>query len=289
MILPLLLIAQCCCPCDAGAPDASPPPPVDAGVPDSGAPPIYGSPGCGKAAQTGVYGNTNFQAPSAVGATTYIRRSYTISVPLSYNPSTPYPLIVAFHGMQWQGSSLRLSTPNVESVSTVPAIHVYPDGLSYTWDLSAGSKDVALFDALTAHLKETLCVNPAKVFLWGRSMGGGMGHVIAAQRKAVLSRFGLLVPYAGNAIAPAGPLPAYLEGNYNDTTVGTGYLTLRDRWAPIDGCTPATPPNPAGVGVVNCLALACTTSPIQVCVGNSGHTPSPSAPARMATFFGLIQ
>lgn len=288
----LSLISQmCACPCDAGVQDASRPDAtvsVDAGVPDSGSE----FSGCGRTAQTGVYGNTNLQARSVVGSSTYIRRSYTISVPTNYNPNQQYPLVVGFHGSGWQGSSVRTSDPDVEFQSQVPSIYVYPDGLNTSWDFDPNGRDVAFWDTLLPHLRNNYCIDGTRIFIWGRSLGGGMVNTLASVRSSNFSALGIIVG-ASNSRLPSGRKPLYVDGNTTDGVVGQTYLTYKNAFGQINECSNLSQVPTPPAGSIGCIDYSCSLDRVQMCVFNSSpysvHWPSPSVGQRLARFFGLRQ
>lgn len=293
LFLPALIAQMCSCPCDAGVSqdasqttDASTS--ADSGVPDIGSE----FQGCGRIAQTGVYGNTNLQARSSVGSSTYIRRSYTISVPTNYNREQQYPLVIGFHGSGWQGSSVRTSDPDVEFQSQTPAIYVYPDGLNTSWDFDPNGRDVAFWDTLLPHLRNNYCVDPSRIYIWGRSLGGGMVDTLASVRSSNFTALGIIVG-ASNTRTPASHKPLYVDGNTTDNVVGQTYLTFKNMFGQVNGCSNLSQVPTPPAGSIGCIDYACSLDRVQMCVFNSSpysvHWPSTGVGQRLARFFGLRQ
>jgi poly(3-hydroxybutyrate) depolymerase len=150
------------------------------------------SAGCGGTAfPPGLYTNVRIAVPG------FTERTYVLHVPPAYSQNTPMPLVFGFHGSTWQGATFR-SSIDIEGSAAGAAIFVYPDGLNvsgldptYTATLSSGfgwdlhptaSRDIAFFDALRAHLLDQLCVDPQRVFAYGRSHGSFFTTLLACLR-----------------------------------------------------------------------------------------------------------
>lgn len=159
------------------------------------------SPGCGNAGAS-----TGLQTISVdVNGTT---RSYLLFVPQTYDPNRPLPLVWVFHWMDGDGQSFRDFGMPFDSVSGEDAIVLYPDGLpQYNqwvngqkgWDWNpANNNDLDMLDQVNQDLRDTYCVDPARIFATGFSYGGHHGYTLACYRGDVLRA---VAPIAGKMFA----------------------------------------------------------------------------------------
>ena len=121
--------------------------------------------GCGVAgAPTGVFSNQTITIGDQA-------RTYVLSVPRSYDPSTPLGLVFGWHGHGGTGYQARQSYA-IEPSAASSAIFVYPDGITNgaDWDYSPTGIDVALFDALVANLAGSYCIDRNRIFSTGLSV-----------------------------------------------------------------------------------------------------------------------
>lgn len=180
---------------------------------------IQTSPGCGQ--QTPPLGPI-VEGPSwGVGPDhTYsldvdgLTRRFVLRLPDGYHRDRAYPVVFLFHGTGGSGQDYDYS--RIEQ-ATPPgaAIFVLPVGLDYQWavenwpgDAYTGwetfnddERDLAFFDALWAHVSGAYCVDRARVFASGHSIGGYMTNYVACKRGDVLRA---VAPIAGG-----GPWPGY--------------------------------------------------------------------------------
>jgi poly(3-hydroxybutyrate) depolymerase len=205
-------------------------------------------------------------------------RAFILSLPEGYDPTTPYPLIFAFHGL---GGSAELVSSNgfyfgIEQTGGKPSIFVYPDGLDTgmgTGWANDGGQDVAFFDALLAHLQQNYCVDSARVFSTGHSFGGMMTHTLACQRADVLRG---IAPVAGAYFGfgggdCAGPVAAWgAHGDPDDTVSYESGWTAIQRVMEANGCDPDS-----GMPVEAtelCTLYACDAGyPVTWCVHDENH------------------
>lgn len=163
-----------------------------AAVDESSGGPSGGTPGCGLAVPAGAS-----TLELTVGAET---REYLRVVPEGYDPQTPMPLVLAFHGLGGSADLARLYF-QIEGAAEGAAIFVYPQGVPQAstggqtgWDLAPSGSDVAFFDALVAELSQHACIDPDRIFATGHSFGGYMSNALGCFRAEVLRAIG---PVAG--------------------------------------------------------------------------------------------
>lgn len=147
-----------------------------------------GTPGCGMDFPPG-----DAVVQTMVGAA---EREYLLVVPDGYDPSTPTPLVFAWHGRGGTYDIARLYF-GVEQAAGGQAIFVYPQGLPIAsmggqtgWDLAPSGIDVAFFDAMLEETSNNLCIDPERVFTTGHSFGGYMSNALACFRASALRAMG---------------------------------------------------------------------------------------------------
>jgi len=244
------------------------------------------SSGCGNTtAPTGVLNQQSIEADG-------LSRTYVLSVPASYDPSTPLPLVFAWHGLGGSGQLARLYF-GVEQQAGGGAIFVYPDGLEVPgyggtgWVLDVGGRDVLLFDALLAQLEQIYCIDTDRVFSTGHSFGGYFSNTLGCARAGVLKA---IAPVAGGgpfAAGCSGPLSAWITHGASDPTVelaqGEG---SRDFWLAQNGCSATTSP----VSPPPCESYDGCQSGTQLiwCLHQGGHEWPDFAAAGIWDFFSSL-
>jgi poly(3-hydroxybutyrate) depolymerase len=232
---------------------------------------LDGATGCGLAgALTGVLSNQTI----TVGGQA---RTYVLSVPRNYDPSTPLALVFGWHGHGGNGNGARQSDA-IEPSAAGGSIFVYPDGLgaagSTDWDYSATGRDVELFDTLVDYLTSTYCVDRARIFSTGGSAGAYFTNALGCFRGDVLRA---IAPVAGGLVNPSncvGNVGAWVAHASNDPLVDftTGGIATRDFWIARNGCS--TTLAPVDVSPADCVEYqGCLPDlPVVWCVHTEGHT-----------------
>ncbi|MGB8294905.1 MAG: hypothetical protein WCG85_05710 [Polyangia bacterium] len=232
--------------------------------------------GCGLiGALTGVLSNQTI----TVGGQA---RTYVLSVPRSYDPSTPLVLVFGWHGHGGTGNGARQSDA-IEPSAAGGAIFVYPDGLGVAgntdWDRTATGRDVELFDTLVDYLTSAYCIDRARIFSTGGSAGAFFTNVLGCYRGDVLRA---IAPVAGGPPSSSDSSPVTCTGNVgawiahasNDTTVDftTGGIATRDFWVARNGCS--TTLAPVAVSPADCVEYqGCQPDlPVVWCVHTEGHS-----------------
>jgi len=231
---------------------------------------VDGPSGCGLVgAPTGVLSNQTITVGSQA-------RTYVLSVPRSYDPSTPLALVFGWHGHGGTGNQARQSFV-IEPAAAGGAIFVYPDGLggagNTDWDLTATGIDVALFDALASYLAGSYCIDRNRIFSTGLSAGAYFTNVLGCYRGDVLRA---IAPVAGgppSAATCAGHVGAWVAHASNDDLVDftTGGIATRDFWISRNGCS--TTLAPVAVDPSDCVEYqGCLPDlPVVWCVHTEGH------------------
>jgi poly(3-hydroxybutyrate) depolymerase len=235
-----------------GSPDAGPPPPPTVARPSTG---------CGK--------DPMLADPSIdVNGT---RSIYLVNLPVAYDRSRAYPVVLAFRGTGDTAEQFRAKL-NLASVAGADAIAVYPNPLNETapWEFT---RDMPLFSALLVKLKSEYCVDEDRVFALGDGAGSLftnlVGCVNADQVRAI-------APLSG-APPPPGPCMGntavwLVQSTSDPTTLGPG-LGNRDLWAGRSSCDVRmiTPVAPAScVEYANCKP----GFPVRYCEHDGDGLPS---------------
>lgn len=128
-----------------------------------------------------------------------ISRSYLVHLPSSYDPSTSYPVVMAFNG--WYQTPAQ-----IESISRLSTkadqdnfIAVYPKGITpnyQAWNESetAGPDDVGFVSQMLDSLINRYNIDTTKIYATGFSSGAGMCYRLAQQ---LSNRIAAIAPVAG--------------------------------------------------------------------------------------------
>jgi len=277
-----------------------------------GAPGTGGSPPAGDAGSTGGTGLAGAAVPSdgcgkATTATTgknqtitvgTSSRTYNLFIPTNYDNSHPYRLIVSYHWLNGtaanvsDGSSTAAAWygQNTTSTGGGSTIFVAPQGLNNGWSNSGGA-DVTFSRTLITQLETQLCVDKARIFAEGFSMGGSMSYAIASAAPEI---FRAVAVHSGGSMSGSTnghskPVAYFMTHGTKDsvcTWPGYGLPQLQD-FAKVNGCKTPDPtqsasafqaalPQPTSNQGVCLDFTGCTAGyPTRSCLFVGDHTPSP--------------
>ena len=191
---------------------------------------FYGSSGCGS------------DGALATGEQTIVsdgvERIYYLKLPENYNTNSPYPLILAFHGLGGDYTFFSEGYYDLQDVVGEEAILVFPNALTTNdlpqWDYQT---DLVFFDDLYAELEANLCFDKRKVFAVGHSNGAGMTHTLGCRRGNVLRA---IAPVAGSLLEYddcIGQVAVNMIHGSNDTIMPVGSTApTRNYWIAINSC-----------------------------------------------------
>ncbi len=158
-------------------------------------------------------------------------RSYVLHVPAAYDGTTPVPLIIDFHGITGNGPGERSSSPYPAQTDAEGVIMAFPTGASgpmgNAWNVGpccvAGVDDVEFAKAMVSEIQGLACIDPARVYAVGFSMGGGMSHYLACHAADVFAAvapaaFDLLEENVGDC-QPARPITVVSFRGTGDSVV----------------------------------------------------------------------
>ena len=149
-------------------------------------------------------------------------RSYMIHTPSNYSSTTPYPLIIGYHGSSSIGLFLEADTRLNDARYTGDKIMVYPNGIGGAWaganySSTTVDQDLQFTWDMLADVRRSYCVDSARIYATGLSNGGGFVGTLACN-DSVGGEFAAFAPAAG--------------AFYTDNS------------GPDDGCAPARSPMP---------------------------------------------
>ncbi|WP_318398166.1 cellulose binding domain-containing protein [Plantactinospora sp. KLBMP9567] len=263
-------------------------------TPDTGVGVFASTAGCGRT-PTLTNGTHSIQS----GGKT---RSFVLRIPDNYDNSRPYRLVFGFHWLGGNANSVvSQSYYGLLPLSNNSTIFVAPEGLNNGW-ANSGGEDVTFTDNMIQTIGNALCVDTAQLFSLGFSYGGGMSYALACARADV---FRAVAIYAGGVISGCngGTQPiAYLQAHgLSDNVLSiSGGRAMRDRFVRNNGCTAASPPEPAqGSGTHTAFHYSgCSAGhPVAWYAFDGGHTPTPQdagsnapwLPQETWTFFTQFQ
>lgn len=210
-------------------------------------------------------------------------REYLIDLPLDYQSSHPYRLVLGFHGLQYDAEWVANGEPpltgpyfGLQEEANDSTIFVAPQALTGGWSNQDG-RDVDFVDALLAELAGAWCVDRSRVFSVGFSYGAIMTVTLACERP---DSFRAFVPMSASLPSACSALPqplAYLGTHGlqdNSIPLTTGEL-VRDAFLSANGCSPdATTLDDSG-----CASYAgcAPDAPVRWCTFEGEHVPAPFA------------
>ena len=203
-------------------------------------------------------------------------RQFILSLPEPYDAATPHTLVFAFHGRtspaaEVQGYyDLEPHAPNTlgSTVFVYPVALTQADGTFGWWnpgDAPDKLRDFRLFDVLLKNLSGQLCIDDAKVFAVGHSLGGSFVNALGCHRAAVLRGVASLGggPAAGTC---QGKVAAMVLHNPHDRLVPFELgIKARDQFLAQNDLT--GPPTPSEPRSLNCkrYGAAGVQNPVRWC------------------------
>jgi polyhydroxybutyrate depolymerase len=228
-----------------------------------------GAVGASDAARADGAASASDAAMTPDAATLLAMRPYQFHAPFNYDPKTPAPLVVMFHGYGATALEQEYYFQLVPASETHGFLYAYADGtLDKTnerfWNADdaccdlyhAGVDDVAYFDAIVGDVKAKYNVDPKRIYVVGHSNGGFMSHRLACDRASTVAAIVSLAGAVWNdpqKCAPSAHVSiAEVHGDADTTIVyaggstpeGTypGAQTTVATWASKNGCTGALAP-----------------------------------------------
>jgi poly(3-hydroxybutyrate) depolymerase len=146
-----------------------------------------------------------------------------------------------------------------------------------------------------AQLKQSFCVDPARIFMAGWSYGASMAYKTACERPLSGGASGFVraaavysgSPQLSGACTPTSPVAYYAShGTTDGVILYPQGLTLAQNFATANGCTWMTPVAAAAGGNHVCTNIAgCMTGyPAQFCSFSGDHLYEPRDPGQSASW-----
>jgi polyhydroxybutyrate depolymerase len=220
---------------------------TDTATGDSGEPPADG---CGDTTLApGIYHNIDMEVDGQ-------NRVYDLIIPESYDPSTPTPLVVNYHGYTsnpQQQTFFSVIEPVAQEHGFIVAL---PFGVMNSWNggaccgdsMATDRDDVGFSRALVAEVSSQLCIDDKRVYAMGMSNGGFMSYRLACEAADLFAAIGPVAGVMGipaDACTPSRPVPVMHVHGTEDPLVpyegnaAIGYPPVLDTltgWAARNGC-----------------------------------------------------
>jgi polyhydroxybutyrate depolymerase len=181
-------------------------------------------------------------------------RSYLLHIPPRYGDATPAGLVFAFHGYGLTAQFFAQYTALATSADQRHDIVVFPQALgdNLVWNVSRDASqpdDASFATELLDHLEQTLCVDRARIYATGFSLGGEMSQLLACLLPGRIAAIGVVASAFSSCTAPVpllvihgttDPSIPYLGGTYPLDIGGGRAPAIREvveRWASGLGCT----------------------------------------------------
>ena len=210
-------------------------------------------------------------------------RTALVHVPASYDPTTPTPVVLDFHGLTGTAAQEAMLTGADAEADTAGFISVHPQSATAIGSWNAGAccgdastqnlDDMGYVSALLDELDAQLCVDDARVYSMGMSNGGYMSHRLGCE---LADRIAAIGPVAGGIAVtcqPTRPVPVFeVHGDADPLVSYTFGQQSAAQWATMNGCT--TMSTTFQNGVVTCVTQSgCTAgADVTFCtVSGGGH------------------
>lgn len=231
-------------------------------------------------------------------------RSYRLSLPAG---SGFHPLILLFHGSGADAATIASSTSLPARAARLGYVVATPDAVNHNWQVSlpnAGTADLRLVATLVASLESRFCIDAARVYAAGFSLGSEFAAIVACAPGPPFAAIGMVS--AEFLLKPCSrPVPAIaFHGTvdplvpYQDGAIGLSLPGMKVRgvennlgdWALLDGCAPIPVVEAISAMVIRRTWPACTagSSVVLYTVVGGGHAwPGPplDATGRILEFF----
>ena len=225
-----------------------------------------------------------------------VQRNAIVFVPASTNGAAKRPLVFAFHG---HGGNAQ-GTVQLMHIQTVwpQALVVYPQGLPSPtpgdpsgtkpgWQFKvgdSGDRDLKLFDAMVATMKQRYLADPKRIYTTGFSNGGIFSYLLWAERPKTIAAVGevagsldasetLTVPRAMLAVA----------GTHDTTNPYQGQVDSINLARQADNAT--GPGVPCGMGCTFYASAGGNKTPVKTFIHQGAHVYPPWASPQIVKFF----
>ena len=142
------------------------------------------SPGCGRQATKKVIAGDGEQSQSLNAGS--VTGTYELSVPRTYRPRRPSPLLLTFYGFGSDPAQFAALTKLPARGSTDGYLVVVPhtQGAESEWQFDAHGTDAAFVDGVVDFIETTYCIDRSAVFAAGFSAGAAFAVIYSCAREA---------------------------------------------------------------------------------------------------------
>ena len=179
-----------------------------------------------------------------------VERTYDLFVPTGYDPTSPAPLVLNFHGLLGSPSQQVDFSQFNGAAETHGMLVAYPAGIGASFNAGSccgqaatdGVDDVGFARALVQDVTVKMCVDPRRVFATGMSNGGHMAHRLACEAPDVFAAAASVTGALRLAeCAPSRPISMMQYHGTADTIVGYAEIPgMMEAWAARNGCGAAS-------------------------------------------------
>ncbi|MEO8178780.1 MAG: hypothetical protein ABI895_08105 [Deltaproteobacteria bacterium] len=185
-----------------------------------------------------------------------------VTFPPSYDGSTPFPIVFAFHGAGRTNAEMRTvdsRTPGTQLENNYVMAFVKSQGNA--WDLGT---DYPRFQRLITQVLAERCIDTGHIFAMGHSSGAQFIAGMLGDNRARETRFAAVAPVSSNNLNnPAWtPLPTLLIHGLMDTARGNDLSGAQDilQYAQANQCSGGAP-QPVDIGTCTSLVRTATVNP----------------------------
>lgn len=171
-------------------------------------------------------------------------RRALVHIPPVAASGEPLPVVLVFHGYGDAPDAVEAMTSMSVKADEAGFIAVYPAALGEPskWDFE-GASDTTFARDLITKTEQDLCVDPARIYATGMSLGGGMANVVGCRLADLVAAIapvsGVYGPNWGGTCRPARPVPVIAFHGTLDPIVPYGGGPIID---PDHGAIPELPP-----------------------------------------------
>jgi len=159
-----------------------------------------------------------------------LEREYRLHVPVRYDGSRPFPVILVFHGSSASASVIERESSFNERADSMGFLVVYPEGLYRAWNIGECCRysfkhhvdEVAFTQAILDKLEETFVVDSARVYATGYSDGGTLSYILGC---TIPNRIAAVAGISGTLFEPEPrcalprPVPAMVVHGTSDQRI----------------------------------------------------------------------